>query len=168
MFKAMFLLQIVRMYNLHYERTVLKRPLIEPNTSVQKKPDNRVVAGVYTRATKSTWDRLTRELETRPMVKRDGQKIQEGESDTEQENKIAYGEHGKQDKAAVSNKKLEEELRAELEKIVRGDALPITEEMRSVQEGDTKGFFIRKSCSNRRNGESEMSIFLRWNQRVNR
>ena len=59
-------------------------------------------------------------------------------------------------------------MRAELEKIIRGEGLPICKDTRTVQEGDMKGFPIRRTCSDRKLGDDDSKDLFRWNQKMNR
>ena len=59
-------------------------------------------------------------------------------------------------------------MQRELEKIVRGEDLPISKETRRVLEGEIEGFPIRRTCSDRKIGDSASVDFDRWNQKMNR
>ena len=61
-----------------------------------------------------------------------------------------------------------QDMQRELEKIIRGEDLPISKETRCVQEGDMEGFPIRRTCSDHKLGDDNSVDFERWNQKMNR
>ena len=120
---------------------------------------------------KALTNRLARELETNPFIRKDSEKMQNwkfDKPDGEEDPTFEYKENDKQLTGPVFNEVLQKELKVELDKIIGGEDLLITQEMRSLKEGEFHGFSIRRSCSNGKQNESEKSRFLRWNERMNR
>ena len=59
-------------------------------------------------------------------------------------------------------------LKAELDKIVCGQDMPITLATRSVQDGDVPGCLIRRTCSDRKQGDDEDKNLLRKEGKLRR
>ena len=61
-----------------------------------------------------------------------------------------------------------QEIQADLEKIVRGEDLPISKETRAVEDENFTGFHIRRTCSDRQVDAADSEDFQRWNAKMNR
>ena len=153
---------VTEMYNLHYQRVKLRKPLIEPRRHDENAPDPNPPAT-------STKREECSHLATQEKLP-DGASIAEGKK-TKQKRPLPEPtpSHVNLKKKADRGDEHESELakrptfepssdnrgfrgRNELRRILEGLDLPISEEIRSVQSHNPFGFQIRRNCSDGRPG----------------